>query len=70
MQTTLQALRHTPREGLHEKMSLITNFINGLKKSFSGNQYTRKLNKCAICGKDSFFNTCLSCEMDEAYKGK
>ena len=50
-------------------MNIITNFINGLKKSFSGKQYLRKLNRCDMCGKDSFMYRCLACEVDEAYKG-
>jgi hypothetical protein len=50
-------------------MSLITNFIKGLKKSFSGKQYLRVLNTCDMCGKDSFMYRCLKCEMDEVYRG-
>ena len=45
------------------------NFIKGLKKSFSVDDHLRELNKCSMCGKDSFFGTCLKCEVDEAYKG-
>jgi len=48
---------------------IFTNFINGLKKSFSGKYYLRELNKCKSCGKPSFFSTCLKCETDQAYKG-
>jgi hypothetical protein len=44
-------------------------FIDGLKKSFSGKDYTRKLNKCEKCGKPAFFSTCLKCEVDEAFRG-
>ena len=45
------------------------NFIKGLKKSFSGDDHLRELNVCSICGKNSFFETCLKCEVDEAYRG-
>jgi len=48
---------------------MLRNFINGLKKSFDGNDYLRKLNKCINCGKSSFFNSCLKCEVDDAYRG-
>ena len=48
---------------------MIKGFINGLRKSFSGKRYTRKLNTCNRCGKPSFFNSCLKCEVDEAYRG-
>lgn len=50
-------------------MSLITGFIEGLRKSFSGKRYTRNLNHCKLCGLPCFFATCLKCEMDELYKG-
>lgn len=49
--------------------NLFSGFIEGLKKSFSGKTYTRKLNICKECGKDSFFGTCLKCEVDNSYKG-
>ena len=49
--------------------NLLTNFINGLRKSFDGKDHLRALNKCKSCGKPSFFHTCLKCEMDETYKG-
>lgn len=45
------------------------NFIKGLKKSFGGDDHLRELNKCSMCGKDSFFGTCLKCEVDEAFRG-
>ena len=48
---------------------MIVNFINGLKKSFSGKDYLREINQCDKCGKPSFFNSCLKCETDEAYRG-
>ena len=48
---------------------IFTNFINGLKKSFSGRDYLRNINQCEMCGKPSFFSTCLKCETDQAYRG-
>ena len=51
-------------------LSIITGFINGLKKSFSGKDYLRNINQCDKCGKPSFFKSCLKCETDEAYRGK
>lgn len=45
------------------------NFINGLRKSFSGKEYVRQISNCKNCGKPSFFDYCLKCEVDEAYKG-
>ena len=50
-------------------LSIITGFINGLKKSFSGKDYLRNINQCDKCGKPSFFKSCLKCETDEAYRG-
>jgi hypothetical protein len=50
-------------------ISIISNFIIGLKKSFSGKDYLREINQCDKCGKPSFFDSCLKCEVDEAYKG-
>lgn len=49
-------------------MTIFTNFIDGLKKSFSGKQYLRDLNKCERCGKPSFFKWCLYCETEFRYK--
>jgi len=44
---------------------MLKGFINGLKKSFSGKRYTRKLNKCMICGNPCFSQwICLDCEVD------
>jgi len=48
---------------------LFDGFISGLKKSFSGKIFTRELNDCRFCGKPSYFDTCLKCEIDEAYRG-
>ena len=48
---------------------MIKEFINGLRKSFSGKDYLRDINQCDKCGKPSFFGTCLKCETDEAYRG-
>jgi hypothetical protein len=50
-------------------MGIINNFIKGLKKSFNGRDYLREVNQCNKCGKPSFFNSCLKCETDEAYRG-
>jgi len=50
-------------------ISIISNFINGLKKSFDGKDYLRDINQCNQCGKPSFFDSCLKCEIDEAYRG-
>ena len=50
-------------------VKLLRNFINGLKKSFDGKDYLRKLNTCDTCGKSSFMYRCLKCEVDEAYLG-
>ena len=54
---------------MHEKMNIFTNFINGLRKSFSGKDYLREINQCNSCGRPSFFNSCLKCETDDAYRG-
>ena len=48
---------------------MFRNFIKGLKKSFDGKDYLRDINQCDKCGKPSFFNSCLKCETDEAYRG-
>ena len=50
-------------------MGIISNFIKGLKKSFSGRDYLREINQCNKCGKPSFFKSCLKCETEEAYRG-
>ena len=50
-------------------MKLLEGFINGLKKSFSGEDYLREINTCRRCGKPCFFDSCLTCEVDEAYRG-
>ena len=46
------------------------NFVNGLKKSFSGKDYLRNINQCNICGKPSFTNTCLYCKTKQDYEDK
>jgi hypothetical protein len=48
---------------------LLSGFIKGLKKSFSGRDYLRDINQCDKCGSPSFFDSCLKCETDEAYRG-
>ena len=50
-------------------MGMVSNFIKGLKKSFNGRDYLREINQCNKCGKPSFFNSCLMCETNEAYRG-
>ena len=50
-------------------VKLIRNFINGLKKSFSGKDFLREINQCDKCGNPSFFDSCLKCETDDAYRG-
>ena len=50
-------------------MNIFTNFIKGLKKSFDGKDHFISLKTCKLCGKPSFFSTCLKCEMDETYRG-
>jgi len=47
------------------EMSLFSGFIQGLRKSFSGKRYSRKLSKCMICGEPCFSDwICLNCEVD------
>ena len=48
---------------------LLSGFLTGLKKSFSGRDFLRNINQCVKCGKPSFFSSCLKCEIDDAYKG-
>jgi hypothetical protein len=50
-------------------MGFLTGFIEGLRKSFGGRDYLRDINQCDMCGRPSFFSSCLKCEMDEAYRG-
>ena len=47
---------------------LLSGFLNGLRKSFSGKDFLRDVYKCEICGKPSFFGSCLKCETDDAYR--
>ena len=49
-------------------MSIFTNFIIGLKKSFSGKQYLREINKCELCGDPSFSKWCQFCETEFRYR--
>tara|TARA_B110000438_G_scaffold256023_1_gene263240 strand:- start:382 stop:615 length:234 start_codon:yes stop_codon:yes gene_type:complete len=51
------------------KKVVIKEFINGLRKSFSGKDYLRDINQCDKCGKPSFFSSCLLCETEEAFRG-
>ena len=50
-------------------MGILSGFINGLKKSFSGESFVRKINVCDMCKKPSFMYRCLKCETDESYRG-
>ena len=43
-------------------------FIDGLKKSFSGKDHLRKINKCVKCGDPSYSDLCLKCEVEDVYK--
>ena len=49
-------------------MGLFSGFINGLKKSFSGKDHLRNINTCEKCGKPSFSDKCLRCEVDDVFK--
>jgi len=45
---------------------MIKGFIDGLKKSFSGKTYTRKLKPCMVCGEPSFTDwLCSRCYLDK-----
>ena len=48
-------------------MNILTNFINGLKKSFDGKDYLRDIGDCDKCGRPSFFKSCLYCETERSY---
>ena len=48
---------------------MIKDFINGLRKSFSGKDYLRDINQCTKCGKPSFFAKCLLCETEDEFRG-
>ena len=50
---------------------ILSGFINGLKKSFSGKTYTRELHRCPICNGLSFINgKCLFCQTKEDFDKK
>jgi hypothetical protein len=51
------------------KNVMIKDFINGLRKSFSGKDYLRDINQCTKCGKPSFFAKCLLCETEDEFRG-
>tara|TARA_R110002051_G_scaffold2342_2_gene12320 strand:- start:14 stop:187 length:174 start_codon:yes stop_codon:yes gene_type:complete len=42
-------------------------FIDGLKKSFSGKDHLRNINKCKVCNKPAFTNICLYCKTEQDY---
>lgn len=48
---------------------LIMNFFRNIKKSFDGKDRLRNINQCHVCGKPSFFDSCLACETSDAYEG-
>jgi len=48
---------------------LIMNFFRNIKKSFDGKNRLRHINQCHVCGKPSFFDSCLACETSDAYEG-
>jgi hypothetical protein len=47
---------------------LLSGFLNGLRKSFSGKDFLRDVYKCKVCNEPSFFGSCLKCETDDAYR--
>ena len=49
-------------------MSIFTNFLDGLKKSFDGKDYLRNIPQCSKCGKPSFCVMCQYCETELAYR--
>lgn len=49
-------------------MSIITNFINGLRKSFDGKDHLREINQCEKCGRPAFTNVCGYCRTESHYK--
>jgi hypothetical protein len=51
-------------------MSIFSNFIKGLKKSFDGKDHLREINKCDICGKPSFSKWCQWCELEFKYRSQ
>jgi len=51
-------------------MSIITNFLRGLRKSFDGKDHLREIYQCKDCGKPSWTLQCQICEMKDVYNGK
>lgn len=50
-------------------MGLFSGFIDGLKKSFSGERYGREIGTCLTCGNKAYFiDKCLYCGTAEVYK--
>ena len=49
-------------------MGILTNFINGLRKSFSGKDYLSEIHQCEKCARPSFTTVCQYCETTEAYR--
>ncbi len=50
-----------------DKKVVLKEFINGLRKSFSGKDYLREINQCDKCGKPSFSKWCMICEVEQRY---
>lgn len=48
---------------------VLMNLYNNIKKLFIEKDYLRNMKQCNRCGKPCLFNSCLSCETDEAYRG-
>ncbi len=49
-------------------MGILTGFIDGLKKSFSGEKYTSELGICDVCNKLAFcIDRCLYCSTKDVY---
>ena len=51
-------------------MSIFSNFIKGLKKSFDGKDQLREINKCDICGKPSFSKGGQRCGLEFKYRSQ
>jgi hypothetical protein len=49
-------------------MNILTNFINGLRKSFDGKDYLREINQCKTCKNPAYTSVCLYCSTVSDYK--
>ena len=52
---------------IEHKSVVLKEFINGLRKSFSGNDYLRDIHQCEKCGQPSFSKWCMVCEVEQRY---